>query len=88
MSSKLCWMRNRNTAKKTSRNTTSFTPGIEALPSTLWEIWMSFMVKTSESTPQPMGRIATCQTPWAMSYIEMLPEVVSMALKSAPRMPS
>ena len=64
------------------------TPGIDALPSTLCEIWMSFTVNTRESTPQPMGRMATLHTPWAMSYIDTLPEVVSIELKSAPRMPS
>ena len=88
MSSKLFCMRNRNTAKNTSRKTTSFTPGSDALPSMRWLIWMSFTMKTSPSTPQPMGRMAVFQTPRAMSYIETSPVVVSMPAKSAPMMPS
>ena len=88
MSSKLFCMRKRNTAKKTSRNTTSFTPGKEALPSIRWLIWMSFTVNTRLSTPQPMGSIATSQTPCAMSYMDMSPAVVSICEKSAPMMPS
>ena len=88
ISSKLCWIRNRNTAKNTRRNTTSLTPGMEAFPSTLCEICISFTVKTSESTPHPMGRMATFHTPCAMSYMETLPDVVSMEPKSAPRIPS
>ena len=88
MSSKLFCMRNRNTAKNTSRNTTSFTPGKEAFPSMRWLIWMSFTVNTSPSTPQPMGSTATSQTPRAMSYMETSPAVVSICEKSAPMMPS
>ena len=88
MSSKLFWIRKRNTAKNTSRNTTSFTPGSDWLPSMRWEIWMSLMVNTSESTPQPMGRIATCHTACTMSYMEVPPAVVSMLPKTAPRIPS
>ena len=45
------------------------------------------MVNTSDSTPQSMGRIATCQTMCEMSYMDTVPEVVSMFWKSAPRMP-
>ena len=87
MSSKLFCMRKRNTAKNTSRNTTSFTPGRLWEPSMRCEIWMSFMVKTSESTPHPMGSIATCQTERAMSPIDTLPAEPSMPSKSAPSIP-
>ncbi len=66
MSSKEFWTRKSITAKKTSKNTTSLTPGMLALPSMRCEMWMSCTVKTSDSTPQPMGRTADCQTPCAM----------------------
>ena len=78
--SKLFWMMNRNTAKKTSRNTTSFTPGMLALPSIFWEILMSWTVNTNESTPHPMGRMATSQTP-------ALPSICSKPADSTPSTP-
>lgn len=56
MISKLFWIRKRNTAKNTSMKTTSFTPGRLWVPSILCEVCMSLTVKTSESTPHPMGQ--------------------------------
>lgn len=52
------------------------------------DISMSFKVKTSPSTPQPMGTMATCQTPRAMSYMDTSPAVVSMVAKGAESTPS
>ena len=63
MSSKECCTRNMNTAKNTSRNTTSFTAGMLELPSMRWLILMSCTVNTKESTPQPIGRMALSHTP-------------------------
>ena len=62
-SSKLCWTRKRNTAKNTSRKTTSLTAGIDWLPSMRWLILMSCTVNTNERIPQPMGRMAFSHAP-------------------------
>ena len=88
MMSKLFCIRNRNTAKNTSRNTTSFTPGRLALPSIFCEICMSLMVKTNESTPHPMGSIATCQTLRARVYIVVCPDEPSIDSNGAESTPS
>ena len=88
MRSKLFCMRKRNTAKKTRRKTTSLTPGMLALPSMRWDIWMSLMVNTRESTPQPIGSTATDHMPRTTSYTDTSPDVPSMLWKPAPRIPS
>ena len=62
-SSKLCCMRNRNTAKNTSRSTTSLTAGMDWLPSMRWLIFMSCAVNTNDRIPQPMGRMAFSHAP-------------------------
>ena len=87
MRSKECWIRKRNTAKNTRRNTTSFTPGKDWLPSMRCDISMSFKVNTSPRTPQPMGSTATCQTPLAMSYMETSPALASMVSNGADSTP-
>ena len=85
--SKLFCMRKRNTAKKTSMSTTSFTPGIEALPSIFCDTLMSCTVNTNESIPQPMGRIACCHTPRTTSYIVTVPACPSIWSKPEERTP-
>lgn len=81
MRSKLFWMRKRNTAKNTSMKTTSFKPGMLALPSIFWDTLMSWTVNTNESIPHPMGRIACCQTPRTRSYIVTVPACPSICVK-------
>ena len=88
MSSKEFCTRKRQTAKNTSRKTTSRTAGIEALPSMRWERWMSWTVKTMLRTPQPMGRTAVFHTPRAMSKRVTSPAVPSILSKGFERTPS
>ena len=49
---------------------------------------MSFKVNTRPRTPHPMGSIATCQVPLAMSYMETSLELWSIEEKGASRIPS
>ena len=59
-----------------------------ALPSIFWEILMSWTVNTNESTPHPMGRMATSQTPLATEYIVTVPALPSICSKPADSTPS
>ena len=77
-----------NTAKNTSRATTSRTAGMAWLPSMRWLILMSCIVKTKLKTPQPMGRMAFSHTPRTMSYMVTVPALPSICVKSAERTPS
>ena len=62
-------------------STTSFTPGIEALPSIFCDTFTSCTVNTNESIPQPMGRIACCHTPRTRSYMVTVPACPSIWVK-------